>query len=79
MGEKIYNIWELPKGARVPVHYVREGIDIPREEGDCIAVFDYIDWMYWRWHQEWAEPEEIINFNAKFKHIKDMDFEIYEE
>ena len=75
--ERIYNIWELPRGAEVEVHYVRQEIGKPDVEWDCIAVFQYVDWMYWLWHNK--EDWEPLIFNGKFKRIEWNKFTMLED
>ena len=75
--ERIWNVWELPRWARVQVHYIRQEIWKPDEEWDCIAVFNKIDWMYWQWFQEWTD--EIMIFNWMFKQIDEHNFRLLED
>jgi hypothetical protein len=65
--ERIYNTWELPRGAKCQVHYVRQEKGKPDVEWDCVAVFQKMDWMYWLWCDE--ETWEPLIFNWKFKQV----------
>lgn len=75
--DRIWEMWELPRGAKVQVHYVRQEVGKPDVEWDCVAVFDHIDWAYWLWHDE--ETWEPLIFNAEFRQIDQDCFEIVEE
>ena len=66
--ERIYNTWELPRGAEVEVEFRREEEGKEPIEGTCTAVFIYMDWMYWRWESK--ESWEPLIFNGKFKHLE---------
>ena len=65
--ERIWEIRELPRWARVQVHFRREEKWKEPVEWDCVAVFQYMDWMYWLWYSE--EDWEPLIFNWKFKQI----------
>lgn len=64
---RIYNIRELPRWARVQVHFRREEKWKDPVEWECVAVFKYVDWMYWLWYDE--ETNEPLIFNWYFTHI----------
>ena len=66
--ERIYNTWELPRGAEVEVEFVRHEEGKEDVSGTCTAVFIYMDWMYWRWESK--EDWEPLIFNGKFKRIE---------
>lgn len=65
--EKIRETWQLPSWAKVQVHFRREGKDKEIIEWDCVAVFDYMDWMYWLWHDE--KTNEPLIFNWYFRQV----------
>jgi len=75
--DRIWKIWELPRGAKVQVHYVRQEKGKPDVEWECVAVFQKMDWMYWLWQDE--ETWEPLIFNAEFRQIDQDRFEIVEE
>ena len=70
--DRVFKTYELPHWARVQVHFRREELWKEPVEWDCIAVFDYMDWMYWRRHSE--EDDEILIFNWNFKQVDEKNF-----
>ena len=66
-GERIWKTRELPKGAKVQVHYKRQEMGKEPVEWDCVAVFEYVDGYYGKWHDE--ETGEILIFNGLFTQI----------
>lgn len=75
--DRIYKTYELPAGARVKVHYVRKEEWKEPVEWDCIAIFKYMDWMYWYWYSE--EDWKALIFNWEFKQIWEDEFTFYNE
>lgn len=74
--DRVWHCYELPAGARVKVQTKRI-VDWKEVIKDDVAIFIYMDWMYWRWKAE--SDESPLIFSGYFKQIGENEFTFYNE